>query len=200
MAELLLGISLGWAAGISPGPLSTLVLLTALQRGFAAGARVAVAPLLTDAPIILLSLLVVSRLSGAAIVGLSVVGGAYLVWLGIWELRKAPAAGRQSDGQSGVAMDLRRGFLTNLLSPHPWLFWATVGAPILVTAWDRSPVAAAGFLAGFFGVLVGTKLILAGVVARTRHRLNEGWYRRLVVAGGVLLIVLGALLVIEALA
>lgn len=198
MAELLLGISLGWAAGIVPGPLSTLVILTALRSGFAAGARVAVAPLLTDAPIILLSVLAVSQLPDAVVVGLSVAGGAYLVGLGAVELRRAPTATLTAPGSGGGAGDVRRGFLANLLSPHPWLFWATVGGPILVGAWGRSPWAGIGFLAGFFGVLVGTKLMLAAIVGRGRHRVGEAWYRRLAAVGGAALVLLGVLLVVDA--
>ncbi|MEL7059947.1 MAG: hypothetical protein AAGN46_07975, partial [Acidobacteriota bacterium] len=52
---LALGLGFGTAAGLSPGPLMTLVVATALDRGAAAGARVAMAPLITDAPVIVLA-------------------------------------------------------------------------------------------------------------------------------------------------
>ncbi|MFO7549604.1 MAG: LysE family transporter [Acidimicrobiia bacterium] len=194
----MLGISLGWAAGIAPGPLSALVVLTALRRGFPGGARVALAPLLTDAPIIVLALAVVSNLPAGMVTGLSVAGGAYLVFLGVSELRSAHLATLATPELVGALHDLRRGVLTNLLSPHPWLFWLAVGGPILVTAWARAPVAAVGFLAGFYTLLVGTKLALAAVAAGSRHRLSDRWYRRLVTVGGALLVLLGVLLVAEA--
>jgi len=46
-----MGLGLGLAAGASPGPLLTLVVSSTLARGFGAGLRVALAPVLTDAPI-----------------------------------------------------------------------------------------------------------------------------------------------------
>ena len=55
-----IGIGLGLAAGISPGPLLTLVISTTLERGFRAGTRIAIAPLITDAPIIVVTLLILS--------------------------------------------------------------------------------------------------------------------------------------------
>jgi threonine/homoserine/homoserine lactone efflux protein len=56
MELTLLGIGLGLAAGASPGPLSALLVAVSVDRGFPAGARVAMAPLLSDAPIVVLSL------------------------------------------------------------------------------------------------------------------------------------------------
>lgn len=197
MRDLLLGISLGWAAGVSPGPLMALVVTTSLQRGFGAGARVAVAPLLTDAPIVTLSVVVASTLPETVIRVLSYAGAAYLVGLGISELRGAARASIGAETAASVR-DVRRGFFTNLLSPHPWLFWLTVGGPILVAAWERAPIDGIGFVAGFFGLLVGTKLVIAAVVDRVRRRLRPTWYRWLVAAGGFALVALGLVLAVGA--
>ena len=62
MRELAIGVVLGLAAGVAPGPLLALVIGAALERGFQAGARVAAAPLLSDAPIVVLSVLVLEGL------------------------------------------------------------------------------------------------------------------------------------------
>lgn len=198
MPELILGISLGWAAGISPGPLSTLVLLTALRRGFAAGARVAVAPLLTDGIVVPVCLLAIEALPDGAVTGLTVAGAAYLLYLGASSFREAgrPPTGGEAVGPRTV--DLRRGFLTNLLSPHPWIFWVAVGGPILADAWDRSPVAGMGFLVGFFVLLVGTKLGLAALAAGGRRIVSERWYAVAGRIGGVLLSAMGVILLASA--
>jgi len=47
MEAFLLGASLGFAAGVSPGPLLAIVLREALRHGAAAGMRAALAPLVT---------------------------------------------------------------------------------------------------------------------------------------------------------
>ncbi len=193
MPELILGLSLGWAAGIAPGPLHTLVLTTSLQRGFAAGARVAVAPLLTDLPIVTLSVLAVGALPAGAPRWLAAVGGSYVAYLGVVTVREAAAG--PSAGSVGTAQrDLRRGFVTNFLNPHPWIFWMGVGAPILVGAWERGPFPAVAFLVAFYGLLVGTKLVLAGLGARGRRLAASAWYPRVVAAGGLLLLAMGVLL------
>ncbi len=95
-----------------------------------------------------------------------------------------------------AAADIQRGVLTNLLSPHPWLFWVAVGGPLLVEAWERTPWAAAAFVGGFFGLLVGSKLALAAVAAQGRRFVSQAWYRRSVMAGGWLIAAMGVWLVV----
>ena len=58
------GLVMGLASGLSPGPLLTLVITESLQHGVKAGIKVALAPIISDAPIIIVMLLVVDQLSG----------------------------------------------------------------------------------------------------------------------------------------
>jgi threonine/homoserine/homoserine lactone efflux protein len=198
VSELLLGISLGFAAGISPGPLSALVVTTALQRGVAAGVRIAIAPLLTDLPVVALSVLAVGAFPTRLLPYLAIAGGLFVMFLGFDTYRKAPRASFDDGGPD--TRDLRRGFVTNILSPHPWLFWLGVGGPLLVTAWDRGAVRAVAFVLGFYGLLIGSKVFLAWGVARGKSVLSLPWYRRVLAASGGLLVVLGAVLIWQALA
>jgi threonine/homoserine/homoserine lactone efflux protein len=210
---LLLGISLGVGAGLAPGPLLALVVRAALERGFRAGARVAVAPLVTDVPIVVASVVLAASLPAAVLGILGIGGGLFVMSLGVGALRGQPTI-----GEAPVA-DLRRGALVNLLSPHPWIFWFGVGAPILARASTGGDVA---FLAAFYALLVGTKLTVAallsagrpglvragvpGATARRTGVLHRIGRRRLVGgrpfilavrASGVLLLLAGVVLVVE---
>jgi threonine/homoserine/homoserine lactone efflux protein len=195
--ELLLGIALGLGAGISPGPLLGLVLTSALKRGFGAGVRVALAPLLTDAPIVLLSVFVLESLPAPAVRALGVAGGAYVIYLGAEALRGARTAELSAARNTSSRRDILRGALVNALSPHPWLFWNSVGGPLLVNAWGDAPVRGVTFLVGFYGLLVGTKIVVARAAGGGRQRMSERWYQRALVAAGVLLSVAGVLLIWE---
>jgi threonine/homoserine/homoserine lactone efflux protein len=196
VSELLLGISLGFAAGISPGPLSALVVTTALQRGVAAGVRVAIAPLLSDLPVVALSVLAVGVFPTRFLPYVAVAGGVFVALLGVDTFTKAPLASFES--RRAESRDLRRGFITNILSPHPWLFWLGVGGPLLVSAWDKGSGPAVAFLLGFYGLLVGSKLFLAWGVAYGRGVLSLAWYRRILAGSGALLVLLGGLLIWQA--
>lgn len=188
MTEFLLGAGIGWAAGLTPGPLHTLILSVSLKRGFRAGAAVAFAPPLADIPVIPVALLLVGSLSDGWIRGLALAGGLFIIWLGIEGTRTSDDE-EPEDIRAGS--DLWKGIVTNLLNPHPWIFWLTVGAPILVTAWTDNPGRAVAFLAGFYGLMVLTKIGVAWVSSQGRRLQGTVWYRRLVVASGLLMVVLG---------
>jgi len=191
---VILGLGLGLGAALSPGPLLALVVTTTLARGFLAGVRIACAPLITDAVIIALSVLVVHSLPSRATGVLGVAGGLFVIYLGIESLREKPA---QIEAEPTGAGELGRGALVNLLSPHPWLFWIAVGGPVLLAAWQVGPWPAIGFLVAFFLLLVGTKIVIAALVAGGRGRLGPQALHRAHRIAGALLVVAGVVLATE---
>ncbi|MBW7881106.1 MAG: LysE family transporter [Caldilineaceae bacterium] len=196
MSFLLAGLSLGFAAGISPGPLMTLVITRTLERGLRAGLRVAIAPLLTDAPIILVTVLFFTVLPPLAETLLTIGGGFFVLYLGgeaLWSARDARLTNTVTAAQPASA-DIWRGVMVNLLSPNPWLFWISVGSPTLVRAWESNPLYALAFLAIFYVLLVGGKATMALAIAGGRRYLTDSWYRRLLVLSALVLAVLGAAL------
>ncbi|HPB74882.1 MAG TPA: LysE family transporter, partial [Chromatiaceae bacterium] len=84
MEFLFIGLLLGLSSGISPGPLLTLVIAETLRYGLGAGIRVAITPFITDLPIILLTLIILSRLANYEwLLGvISLVGGIVLLIMG----------------------------------------------------------------------------------------------------------------------
>ncbi len=198
-SALAAGIALGAGAGMIPGPLTTLVLTTTLARGFGAGLRVAVAPLVTDAVVIIVSVLFLSAMPGWALQLISGVGGLYVIYLGVEAVRTARHATLVTSNATPGRADFGRGIMVNLLSPHPWVFWIGVGGPLLIGYGAQGWGIAALYLVGFYLLLVGSKIVLAAVAAGGRQLLDDTWYRRLLVGSGVLLVVMGLLLFREAL-
>lgn len=81
LSSIASGAILGLSAGLAPGPLLALVITQTLKHSVKEGMRVALAPLVTDAPIIILSLLLLSELKESnRLLGLiSLIGGVYVV-------------------------------------------------------------------------------------------------------------------------
>jgi threonine/homoserine/homoserine lactone efflux protein len=192
MTELITAFTFGLGAGVAPGPLQAVVITSTLQRGFGAGWRVALGPLVTDAPIIALSVAVLSAVPGSFLNGLAIAGGLVLAALGLWELRW-----RRSNVSEHEAprADLWRGAAVNLANPHPWIFWLGAGAALVVSAWRRSPALAVAVLVVFYSLLVGLKVLTALAVAKGAERVNAQWRARMAVAGAVLLVLGGGLIV-----
>ncbi|HPO12411.1 MAG TPA: LysE family translocator [Candidatus Hydrogenedentes bacterium] len=197
-ASLVAGIVLGLSAGFSPGPFLTLVISHSLAHGAREGVKVALAPLITDVPIVLLSILVLARLAGFHLLlgGITFAGGLFLAYLAYESFK---ITGFDLDTPCSKPQSLRRGVLVNFLNPHPYLFWLTVGSPIIIKGWAVSPFNAAGFLAGFYGCLVGSKVLVAVSVGRSRHFFTGKPYVYVMRILGVLLSVFALLLFWEAL-
>jgi threonine/homoserine/homoserine lactone efflux protein len=90
---------------------------------------------------------------------------------------------------------LRQGVIANALNPSPWMFWITIGAPLLRGSWSEGPLVSASFLVGFYALLIGAKLAMAGAVGAGRSRLSDVDYRRILTAAGMLLVGLALSLV-----
>jgi threonine/homoserine/homoserine lactone efflux protein len=192
------GITLGLSAGFSPGPLSTLVISHSLRHGMREGVKVAMAPFVTDVPIVLVSVLVLSQLrnSQTAFGLISMIGAAVLFYLSYESFR---ADHVPIEAGATEARSLGKGALVNFLSPNPYLFWLTVGGPKVVEAWMQSSATAASFLLGFYVCLVGSKMLMAIAAARSKKLLTGKVYRYVMRALGVSLIVLGFVLLQEGL-
>ncbi|MDZ7667322.1 MAG: LysE family transporter [Desulfotignum sp.] len=85
--------------------------------------------------------------------------------------------------------------LVNVLSPHPYLFWMTVGAPLVHRALAVNMAAAGAFIAGFYVLLVGSKVVLALVVARSKAVIKGRAYVVIMRGLGAVLCLLALILV-----
>ncbi len=194
MQELSIALGIGLAAGISPGPLLTLMISATLERGFGAGLRVACAPLVSDLPIVVASIWMLSRVPETFLTGVTIIGGLFVIFIGLETLSSCRKTFDPRAAAVDGARDLWRAALVNMLNPHAWIFWLSVGVPLTLKLWHRSPALAAGWVAAFYCGLVGSKIVLAWIVAKGRKRLNQRWYRGVLALCGVALIVLGGLL------
>ena len=192
------GILFGLVAGISPGPMLALVVSETLRRNQRAGILVACAPLLTDAPIVVASVVVLSRFSQSdTVLGvISLLGGLFLVYLACGSLAGSP--GVPGAGEKGAG-SLLKGVLANFLNPNPYLFWGVVGGPTVLKALSDGPSAAAAFLIGFYTCLVGSKVAMALVVDRSRAVISSGAYALVIRGLGLALLAFALLFFRDAL-
>ncbi len=85
---ILTAVVLGTFAGLAPGPYTTMVAGTALEKGFKAGFVLALTPLVTDVVPMLFSALLLDRLGELALTMLGITGGAIVFVVGIRFLRE----------------------------------------------------------------------------------------------------------------
>ncbi len=198
MMALASGALLGLSCGLAPGPLLALVLAQSLRQGPREGCKIALTPLFTDGPIILVALIAAARLAEVRpwLGMVSIAGSIFVLYLAWDTMRPLPTEAGVRDEQSGSWF---KGILTNLLSPHPWLFWLTVGAAILAKAIAQGWCFAAAFLIGFYTLLVGSKVLVALLAGRSRNLLAGRPYRVVMRVLAMLLVFFAVLLFREGL-
>tara|TARA_Y100001968_G_scaffold140448_1_gene128463 strand:- start:1352 stop:2005 length:654 start_codon:yes stop_codon:yes gene_type:complete len=170
-AALLMGLG----EGLKPGPLNTLVISETLQHNWKAGMKVSLSPLITDAPIITISAFLWSQATSLSGVesALYLAGAAFLTWLGIDGLRSASPDYSDIE-KTDAEHSLRRGIITNLLNPNPWMFWTLAGAPFMVAAWNQSAWMPFAFVIPFLTVLIGVKILIAVSFDRSKQWMSDG--------------------------
>ena len=190
---LTLGVILGLSAGFAPGPLLTLVISETLQHGIKSGIKIAIAPFVTDLPIILLTVFILTKLSNLHnILGLiSLAGGLLILCMGYETIRSKEGELNLHKTKSN---SLEKGILVNALSPHPYLFWLSVGAPTMTKALSVSNIACLAFIGGFYIFLVGSKIVLALLVSKSRSFLRGNIYKYIMRSLGIALFALAFIL------
>jgi threonine/homoserine/homoserine lactone efflux protein len=175
-----------------------LVLAQTLRHGSREGCKIALTPLVTDPPIILVTLVLASKLAHLdALLGIVSIAGAIFVLVLAWE-SFCPA--QQKTGASAEPpRSWFRGIVTNLLNPHPWVFWLTVGAAMLAKTFSRGWQVGGAFLFGFYALLVGSKVLVALLAGRSRKLLDGPPYRIAMRVLAVMLAVFALLLFREGL-
>jgi threonine/homoserine/homoserine lactone efflux protein len=154
-------LSFGLAAGIKPGPLGIVVIQQTLSRGLPAGVRASLAPLITDGPIIIAALWLLSKFKSIDLLAaaMSLVGGIYLLWLAakMFRVRDISLSEKlRSQGSLATAVKV------NLLNPGPYLFWFTVGGSYIIrgTAFESTV-----FVVTAIGTLIASKVAVAVLAA-----------------------------------
>jgi len=198
LESLFSGIVLGLVAGLSPGPILALLVAETLKFGKEEGFKVAVSPLITDSTIILITLLALSTLAEHdLVIGLvSIFGACYLIYLGLENLRVKTT---RLDLVLMRKEAFKRAIITNLLNPHTYLFWLTVGSPIILETLKTDASTTILFLLGFYTLLMASMVFVALIVDRSKSFVKSKYYSYVVRILGIVLIFFALTILIEGL-
>ncbi|NDF34190.1 MAG: hypothetical protein EB157_06480, partial [Euryarchaeota archaeon] len=130
----LAGAVLGVVEGIKPGPLLTMVIRETLSGGLRAGVWTAAAPVFTDGPLIVLSLVAAAWIATqtSVLLAITIAGAIFLAYMGI-ECFSLELPDMMTQAAPPKASFLR-GITTNLLNPGVYVFWFLIGGPLMASA------------------------------------------------------------------
>jgi len=175
ISALVTGFIFGLSSGLAPGPLLVLLITQTLRHNTREGIKVAAAPLITDLPIVLLSLFVLIQLEhfNRALALISMAGGLYVLYLsyGCFRMKPFTLGEMKTDPRS-----LKKGVLVNFLNPNPYLFWLTFGGPFILKLREAGRLAPFAFFFSFYLSLIGSTVFLALIAGKSRTLLNSRAY------------------------
>lgn len=183
---LTIGALFGLTAGISPGPLLTLVITETLKHNRTEGIKVAVTPLITDLPIIAATYFIFSKVAqfNTAVGIISLLGGIYFTYLG-YETIKTKS---MKIGDKDIRPDsLKKGITANLLNPNPYVFWFTAGIPTAFKASEINLVTVILYFLMFYLFLVGSKIMVAVLIEKSKIFLKEKMYKMIIQVLGIVI-------------
>jgi threonine/homoserine/homoserine lactone efflux protein len=198
--------ALGFALGAAPGPVQLLILSETAKRGLEGGLRVMLGANLT-----LLGILVILALGFASlepgpgvIRTLQAVGGSFLVWIGVVELRSIRAETRSTvdaPSQRAVARlgPTAKGVAAVLLNPGAWIFFATTASALIANATSDGGTGAA--LAAAVAMAIGVScsdLTFTILGSGGRRLFGERGLRWIRMGLAALLLVIGVAFVTQA--
>ena len=192
LSYLLLGSGFAFAAAIQPGPLQAYLLSSVAQRGWKRTLPAALSPLLSDGPIILIVLLILTRLPDSAARLLQAAGGLLLLYFAWSSYRawRSPIPVSTADDKPRAPRTLLEAAGVNILNPNPWLGWSLVLGPALLSAWHQGPSYGAVLLIAFYATIVTMTAVIILLFGTTRF-LSPRLQHSLILVSAILLAALG---------
>jgi len=190
---ILTAFLLGLFAGAVPGPYTTVVASTALERGFRPAMVFALIPLVTEIPPMLVTVIFLQSVNYDILTAVGIVGGLAIAYIGVRMFR------RQSSGFSGdPSRERRRTFqamaLGGLMSPAPWIFWLVAAGPLFLRSWNRSHTQGVIFAAVLLTMFISTAMGIAWLASHGRRVITENRRRKILRGVGVILVAAGGVL------
>jgi threonine/homoserine/homoserine lactone efflux protein len=191
LTYLILGTTYAFAAAVQPGPLQAYTVSQTLSHGWRRTLPAAFSPLVSDGPIILLVLLVLTHLPAWLLPALRGAGGLLLLFLAFVAARTWRDFDATKAAQNPPASrSLLGATVVNLLNPGPYIGWSLIMGPLLLKAWHEAPARGIVLLAGFYGTMVASMAAII-VLTGTARGLGPRVSRTLIGASALALAGLG---------
>ena len=197
------GFLLGLYAGVSPGPLQTLQFSLALKNGWRKTIYLALTPIFSDLPILVLFMTMFSQLSENILMIVRLIGGAVILFLA-YSTYKSFSLDQSKNKEevldlleeSKVKM-LTKTTMLNWVNPNVYIFWGTIGAPLALEGLAISVWHMIAFIGTFYLLL----MIMLGfmiILFSKSKMLSPNFQKGLGIGLALLLCVMGGNNIIQA--
>jgi threonine/homoserine/homoserine lactone efflux protein len=152
---LIFGITYAFAAAIQPGPFQTFIISKTLENGWKHTLPAAFAPVLSDGPIIVLVLFILTNIPPLFLRFLQIGGGLLILYLAYssfhsflnFEKLKKPEENKTDS-------TLLKAVLVNIINPAPYIGWSLIMGPMFIKGYRESAINGIVLIAAFYITIV----------------------------------------------
>ena len=165
---LIFGMTYSFAAVVQPGPFQAFLFSQSITNGWRKTLPLVFAPLISDLPVIILVLFILTNVPHEVLWILQSIGGVFLLYLA-FNAYKAWRNFHQNVVQEvSPQLNIFKAAMVNILNPNPYLAWSLILGPLLIKGWNESPVNGIILLLAFYSFMVIYSIAMIMLFAAAR--------------------------------
>jgi len=166
---LFFGIVYSFACVVQPGPFQALLFSQSLTHGWQKTVPIVFAPIISDIPIVILVLVILTNVPHLFLRILQCVGGAFLLYLAYGAYKTWRTFHQDAGKKVTHQIKFYKAILVNIFNPGPYLGWSLIMGPQLIKAWNDAPLNGIVLVFAFYATLVICSIALIMLFATARN-------------------------------
>lgn len=160
ISYFIFGLSYSFACVVQPGPFQAYLFSQSVTNGWRKTIPLVFAPLLSDLPVIILVLFVLTSVPPEVLAVLQCIGGIFLLYLAFKAYRTIRSQTENNGTEATGYGNLFKAVLVNLFNPNPYLGWSLVMGPMMIKGWSESPKNGIALITGFYSSMIIYSVIM----------------------------------------
>ena len=176
ISYFIFGLSYSFACVVQPGPFQAYLFSQSITNGWRKTIPLVFAPLISDLPIIILVLFILTIVPPAVLGILQCFGGIFLLYLAFKAYKSLRSLNTNDKTDTSGYGNLFKAVLVNLFNPNPYLGWSLVMGPMLIKGWSESPKNGIALITGFYSSMIiysAVMVILFSVAGNLGPQVNR---------------------------
>jgi len=150
----LFGLTYSFACVVQPGPFQAYLFSQSIRNGWRKTIPLVFAPLISDLPVIILVLFILTSVPLVVLNILQCIGGVFLLYLGYKAYKTMRSKNINNKPETQAYGNLFKAVIVNLFNPNPYLGWSLVMGPMLIKGWNESPQNGIVLITGFYSSMI----------------------------------------------
>jgi threonine/homoserine/homoserine lactone efflux protein len=150
ISYFIFGLTYSFACVVQPGPFQAYLFSQSVTNGWRKTIPLVFAPLLSDLPVIILVLFVLTSVPHEVLAILQCFGGIFLLYLAYKAFKTFRSQTADERPDTSAYGNLFKAVMVNLFNPNPYLGWSLVMGPMLIKGWSESPENGIALITGFY--------------------------------------------------